>query len=266
MIALTKKFYRDHRLGILLTTLGLIGMQGALINLYPVFKEMGIGKVSASQPKMFQAFFGTGGLSFTTIEGFLRNEYLTFTFIVIIAGYLIALVTYEFTKEIEAGTIESLLSLPVSRTSVVLYKLVNITLLTAFFTVAGIVPFLLMAKASGYAFSVNAFVVVIALSFVFFWAIAALTAALSVFFSERNKPVFIVLFILAFGYILNTLTQAFDKIKDLRILSLLYYYDTVKALADKTIGFPSLAVFGIIIVTSIAFALYRFDRRDFSVT
>lgn len=264
MIALIKKFYGDHKLGITLTTLGLVFLQWTVINLYPIFKEMGVGKVTTDSPAAFQAFFGTSELSFSSLEGIFRGEYLTLSFVIIVAGYLIALVTSEFTKETENGTMESLLSLPVSRATVVGYKYVNITLLTAYFTVVGIVPFLLLAMVNDFEFSGKAFLVVGVLSFLFFWALASLTAALSVFFSERNKPVFIVLFILGYGYILNTLAQAFDKIKELRVLTIFYYYDTVKALAEKTIGAPSLIVFGVLIVASTVFSFYWFNNRDFA--
>jgi ABC-2 type transport system permease protein len=264
MIALTKKFYRDHRLGIILTTLGLVGMQWTLINLFPVFIKAGAGTITADQPKVFQAFFGSNSLSLSTLEGFFRGEYLTLTFVIIVAGYLIALVTSEFTKETESGTLESLLSLPVSRSAVICYKYVNITLLTAYFTVVGFVPFILLALANDFKFNGLSFLVAGILSFLFLWAVASITVALSVFFSERNKPVFIALFILGYGYILNSLSQAFAKIPNLKFLTIFYYYDTVKALGDKTIGISSLTVFAVLIAAGTVFSFYWFTNRDFS--
>jgi len=264
--ALIKKFYGDHRLGIILMTFGLLLYQWMLISLYPIFQKLDIEKISQQQPKALLGLFGGTGikLPFSTLEGFFNGEYLALGFLFIFAGYLIALVTAEFTKETENGTMESLLSLPVSRTMVVGYKYVNITLLTAYFTVIGIVPFILMSIASDFHFSKSAFFVVAILTFLFYWTIASLTSALSVFFNERNKPVFIILFILGYGFILNGLGQTFDKLKDYRVLTIFYYYDTVKALGEKTIGIPSLAVFGVLIVISTVFSFYWFTKRDFA--
>lgn len=266
MIALTKKFYRDHRLGIGLMTVGLLFLQAELISVYPIFQKLDIEKITGQQPKALLALFGGTGikLSFSSLEGFFNGEYLALSFLFIFAGYLIALVTAEFTKETESGTFESLLSLPVSRTVVAGYKYVNISLLTAYFTLIGIVPFALMSIASDFQFNRKGFLVVGVLTFLFYWTIASLASALSVFFSERSKPVFIILFILGYGFILNGLGQTFEKVKPFRVLSLFYYYDTVKALAEKTIGLHSLVVFGVLIVASTVFSFYWFQRRDFA--
>ncbi|RJQ31250.1 MAG: hypothetical protein C4562_06300 [Actinobacteria bacterium] len=264
MIALTKKFFNDHKLGIILTTIGLVFYQWTLVSLYPMMQKIDIEALLKNYPKAFLAFFGGTELSFTSLEGFFNTEYLSLMYMIIVAGYLITLVTSELTKEVENGTLESLLSLPVSRATVLGYKYVNITLLTAFFTIIGIVPFMLMSVAYDFSFSIKAFLMVTLLTFLFFMAIAALTTALSVFFNERNKPTSIVLFILGYGYILNSLGQAFSKVKNYRFLGIFYYYSTAKTLGHKTIATNSYVVFGTIIIVSTIFAFYWFNKRDFA--
>lgn len=263
MITLTKKFYRDHWLGIILVTVGLLMLQSELIALFPTFQKVA-DKISKQTPKEVLGIFGGTGikLPFSTLEGFFNGEYLALSFLFIMAGYLIALITFEFTKEIENGTLENILSLPVSRISIAVAKYINITFLTLYFTAIGIGPFVLMATAKDYRFSGEAFLMVAILTFIFYWAIVSLTSALSVLFNERNKPIFIILFILGYGFILKSLAQVSDKLRDFRWLSIFQYYDTVKALADKEIGASTLIVLGTIIIASTAFTFYWFMNRD----
>ena len=83
MIALTEKFYGDHRLGIILMTFGLLLYQWMLISLYPIFQKLDIERITQQQPKALLALFGGTGikLPFSTLEGFFNGEYLALGFL-----------------------------------------------------------------------------------------------------------------------------------------------------------------------------------------
>lgn len=265
MKELIKKSLKDHKVGMLLVALGLLFYDWFVAALYPSIKSINIEELITKYPEALKAFFGFGGLSLNTFEGFLNAEYLSFMWVVIVAGYLIAYATSEVTKEIETGTIESLLSLPLSRLKIITAKWFNMVLTTLFFAAVTVFPTIGFAAAYGIKFNALGLFIVGILGFLFFLSIGAFTMAMTVIFNERSKPVFIVIFVLIASWIWNSVGQLVESIKDFRFLSLFYYFDTARALAEKEIGLATIFVFIGIIVISTVFAFWWFSRRDFAV-
>lgn len=266
MMQLTKKMLRDHKIGLTLVAFGLLLYDWFVAAIFPTFKDVkNIEELIKSYPETLKAFFGFKNVSLFTFEGFLNAEFLSFMWVVIVAGYLISFATSEVSKEIESGTIESLLSLPVSRLKIITTKWLNMAVICLFFVAVTVFPLMGLAAAYGIKFSALSLFLVGILGFMFFFSIASFTIMLTVLFNERSKPVFIVIFVLIVSWIWNSVGQIVESIKDLRFLSVFYYFDTIRALVEKEIGLGTIFVFSGIIVISTVFAFWWFSRRDFAV-
>ena len=264
MIQLAKKYLKDHRIGLILISSGLLFYNWFLVSFFPTIKKLNIDELLKQYPKEILAFFGGTQLPFSSFEGFVNGEFYSLMSVLIVGGFLITIATSEFTKEVETGTIETLLSLPITRGKVYLTKWLNIMLtaaLMAVFTVMGTAVF---GKLYHIAFSMKAFYLTTILTVLFFWTIAAFTIMVSVIFNERSKPIFISIALLAIGYMINSLANVVNAVKDFRFLAIFHYYDTARALAEKEIGLTSIAVFLGVIILSSAFGYFWFKNRDFA--
>lgn len=265
MIRLTKKILKDHWLGLSLITATLFLYSWFVVSFYPNFEKIGMQELVEKYPKALMAFFGGTDINLSTFEGFLNMEYLSFMWVIIVAGYLIAFVTSEISKEIERGTIELLLSLPISRLRIIFIKWLNMALIATFLSLVTTLPIIWLSKVYDVTISSKSLYMVTVLGFLFFLSIGSFTFAIAVLFNDRSKAVFIPIAILLFGYVWDSIGKLIDKINDYRFISVFYYFDTARALAQKEIGINSLVFFGGIIIVSSVFAFIWFSRRDFAI-
>ncbi len=265
MKELTKKMLRDHKLGLILTSIGILLSDWFFISFYPSLQKIDFDSLLKAYLESIKVAMGLDKININTLEGFVNVEFYSFMWVIIIGGYLIAFATSELTKQVEDGTIESLLSLPISRFKIILTKWLNMVAVSAYLVFLATIPILGFAKLYDISVKADGFVLVGILGFLFFTSIGSLTLALAVLFNERSKAVAIPSVILGFGYLWNSIGQMVDKIKDYMFISIFHYLDTAKVLADKEIGLTSILVLSSIIIASTVFAFYWFTRRDFAI-
>lgn len=261
---LAVKYLKDHRIGLVLISAGLLLYNWFLVSFFPAIEKLDIDKILKQYPKEVLAFVGGTQLPFSSFEGFINGELYSIMATLIVGGFLITVATSEFTKEVETGTIETLLSLPISRGKVYLTKWLNIMVTAAVMAVLTVMGSALLGRLYDIPFSMKAFYMTTILTALFFWTIAAFTMLMSVIFNERSKPVFISIALLSVSYMINSLANIVDAVKDFRFLAIFYYYDTGRALAEKTIGLTSIAVFLSIIILSSVAGYFWFKNRDFA--
>lgn len=265
MIALTRKIFKDHWLGLTLMASGLALYSWFIVSFYPSFAKIDIKKIIDQYPPALKAFFALQDTNLATFEGFANVEYFSLMWVIIVAGYIIAFATAEISKEIENGTIESLLSLPISRFKILLTKWLNMILVIILLVIVTTGSVIVFADLFDVLVRTKSMVMISILGFLFFAAIGTFTMALAVFFNERNKAVFIPIVFLIFGYVWNSVGQLVEKIEDYRFLSIFYYFDSAQALGKRSIDLNSLLVFGTIIIVSTVFTFWWFRRRDFAI-
>jgi ABC-2 type transport system permease protein len=264
MMSLMKKTIRDHRIGLSLTAAGLLFYDWFLASLFPTIQKINLTDLIAKYPKALKAFFGIAG-DFSSFEGFINVEFFSLMWVIIVVGFLISFATSEVSREIETGTIESLLSLPLSRMKIIFSKWLSMSIVALFLSAISTFPILLFAMFYDISANAISILLVFILCFLFAWAVGSFTIAMAVLFNERSKPVFIPIALVSFGYIWNSLGRLIDNIKDWRFISLFYYFDTARALTEREISLASIFVLSGIILVSTVFAFYWFSRRDFAV-
>lgn len=264
MIELSKKIWRDHWVGITLISVGLLVYGWLFAALFPTFEKIDINQLIDQYPEALKSFLSES-FDISTFAGFLDIEYFSLVWVIIVGGYLISFATSEISKEVETKTIESLLSLPISRFKIIFTKWLNMALITIFLIAISTFPLIGFAAIYGISLSAMSMLMISILGFLFFMSIGSFTMALAVLFNERNKAVFIPIVVLLFGYIWNSLGRFIESIENFRFFSIFYFFDSARALVDKQIGLASIFVFLGIIVISTAFAFYWFNRRDFAI-
>ena len=118
------KTLRDLRRGFLWWTVGLVGMAALMVSVYPTVRgNAALNKLVQNYPEALKGFFGFGGeLDYTSASGYLGIELFSFMVPLLLLIAAIAAGSGAIAGEEDRGTLELLLSLPVSRTRVVLEK------------------------------------------------------------------------------------------------------------------------------------------------
>jgi ABC-2 type transport system permease protein len=119
------KTLRDARRGFVWWALGLAGYVALIVSVYPTIRDNpDLNKLVESYPEALKAFIAFGGqFDFTSAAGYLGSELFSF---MIPALFLVASVGHgagSIAGEEERGTLDLLLSTPLSRTRIALEKL-----------------------------------------------------------------------------------------------------------------------------------------------
>jgi ABC-2 type transport system permease protein len=256
------KTLRDQRIPVLAYGLGLGALALLIIAIYPSFAASGaeLEEAMKNLPDAYKAFTG-GVLSLTEFDGYLVSQYLIILPL-ILAIFAIIEGTGALRGEEERGTMDTLLSLPVTRSQVVLQKAAA-TLLSIILVLV-IIGAVLWVSAS---LVEEATLALDRLAIVMFntFGMGALFYCFSLFLSaslpsRRLAGVIGAVFTVG-AYFFDAMTEIVEGLYDYRILGPFNYFEPLALLRDN----PSLVNTGVLLAASLVFlavATLLFRRRD----
>lgn len=255
---------KDRRMLILIYTLSSVALLWMYIALFPSFKDQSasLEQLIKNYPESFMKAFNFDIKSFNTIEGFLSTEQYSFVWPLIVAFMMIGFAGAALAGEIEKGTIELLLSQPISRAKLFIGRYLAglfMLLIFVFFSVFAATP---LSAAYGIDFLAPNFTKLAVLALIFGLAIFGIAYMLSSIFSDKGKVFFISGVILVIMYVLNILSSIKDSLADLKYASFFYYFNPSKALVYNEIDRWAYLVFLGIALASFVLGLIIFTKRD----
>lgn len=183
----------------------------------------------------------------------------------VVLGFAVHFCTRFPAAEVERGTIDILLSWPVSRTLIYACETGFCGFWGAALVVSGWLGFLLGSRwldASAGPIVNRAWLVAVNLM-ALFAAVAGLTLWLSARSDRRGRAVLVVLFLLAAGYLLHFLTSVWPPASVFDRLSLLHYFQPGKVLLSGILPVRDCLVLSAIAVLSWGLAWREVCERDF---
>ena len=247
-------------------SVGIVALVALMVAVYPSVRDNpAMDRILESYPDLIQAFVAFGGIvDYTSAPGYLGAELfsmmlpLLFIIAAIVAG------SKAVAGEEEAGTLEFLLSLPVSRTRVLAEKMAavaaEVVILGAVLFVALLVGTAVTGMDVGAGGLAAASFDVVALA----WLYGALAVLLGAAIGHRALAGGIAAALAVLAYVVNGLAPLVDAIDALRPLSPWYHYADSAAL---TTGLDPVNVAVLLGITA-AFVLIApplLRRRDIGV-
>jgi len=257
---------KDRRVLLLIYCLSSIALLWMYIALFPSFKDQtaNLEQLMKSYPESFMKAFNFDIKSFTTLEGFLSTEQFSLMWPLVLILMLVGYAGSSFAGEIEKGTIEILLSQPISRVKLFISRYSAGLMMLVVFVVFSIFAAIPLGKAYQISFQSENFVTLALLGFMFGLSIFSIAMFLSSIFSDKGKVFFISGGLLVIMYVLNILSSIKESLSDLKYASFFYYFNPPKALVHNQIDHWSyLVFFGTALVLAIL-GLIVFVRRDIS--
>ena len=256
------KTLRDQRIPILAYGLGLGALALLIVAIYPSFAATGAELEEAMEnlPEAYKAFTG-GVLSLTEFDGYLVSQYLIILPL-ILAIFAIVEGTGALRGEEERGTMDTLLSLPISRSQVVLHKAVA-TLLSIVFVlvIVGVVLYVSTLFVEEATLALDRLAVVMLNTF----GMGALFYCFSLFLSaslpsRRLAGVIGAVFTVG-AYFFDAMTDIVEGLYDYRVLGPFNYFEPLAILKEDLALQDPAVLLGASLVFFLAAALI-FRRRD----
>ncbi len=261
---------KDRKWSLLIYVLAGVLFVWMYISMFPTFSDMKeeFSQVLEVYPESIMETFGVKDAAaiFDNIENFLAAENYSFLWPIMLIALAVSIGGYSIAGEIERKTIETLLSEPISRVKLFWAKYfsgMTIVLLFIIITVLSVVP---ICELYNVEYNIKANLMMLGLGALFGWALYSLTTFFSSLFSEKSKPSFITVGLLILMYAINIVASLKENLSDLKYGSFFYYFDSAKALSEKTISLETILVFGGVAIISTVLAVIIFDKRNITVS
>ncbi len=255
---------KERRWTIIVYCVSIVLFLWMYISLFPSLqKSIGaLEEYMKNFPEGFMKAFGFEIDSFSTFEGYLASEQFSFIWPFFVIALLISLGSSFFSGEIEKGTIELLLSQPISRVKIFLGKFFAGVFNLAVFVFISFIAIFPMAEFYNIQYKTREFLKLSLIGFLFGLSVFGISLLASVIFSERSKAIFLVVGILVFMYVLNIVSGLKENLEKLKYFSFFYYFNPPNVLLHNKIDNLTWWVFsGVFIITS-TLALFWFRKKD----
>lgn len=266
-IVIIKKTLKQNWKSLFWFAAGLFGYTWLIMaKIYPVLQKntATFEQLYKTYPKEFLQFFGFESMKID-FANFISGEYLVLFFPLIVGSYLAAFTTRFFTKEIETTQMANVLAQPISRTKIFLSKLVAMILGTLFLTLVALIFIPPLAQVYGFSVGWEPIMKLTLEAFLLMIATGGFFTLVSVIFSERGQALGVSLGGFIASYLLFSLGNMIESLKNFQWLSIFNYYKPAEILENNVVSSRDLLVlFGIFIITTI-FGLIWFRKRDISV-
>ncbi len=221
-----------------------------------------VSQLVKNLPESLVKSFGLDAQSFVTFEGFIAGKNYSLVWPILLITLLVSLGSSFFAGEIEKGTIELLLSQPISRVKIFLGKFFAGVLILIFFIIASIFAVIPIAKFYNIDYKIEPFLKLGFVGFLFGLSVFGISLLFSAIFSERSKVVFSVSGILILMYVVNIVSQLKDNLEKSKYFSFFYYFNHTEILIENKINHWALGVFLGMFFISVVFAIFWFNKKD----
>lgn len=257
--------WKSHRNFLLFTMITLSLFQFIILKFVTTFDYSSIMMILLEQlPENVRAMFGEDFISMLTVEGAAAFGFNHPMVLVILSIAAITIPSRHIAGEVETGTLELVLSLPIKRIKLLL----NLWISAAVFLFIIIFFALCSSLLSIHIFhqlTTELFVKMLKISsnlWMLFMFIMSLSMLLSSFGKEGNKVAIRVAGITLIFYVLHFLSSMWETIRFTKPFNFFEYYQP----EDLMVGYRSFSLHAVVLSSAILVflivSLYQFNRRD----
>lgn len=208
-------------------------------------------------PEIVDDLFAEGGFSF---EGWLATEYLAW-WPIMVGIYAFMFCSGIVAREAERGTMELLLSQPVSRSRIVSSKLLGFLVIIATIIAGSLIGIILSLPLVDVGLDLWRVFLVLAQAGMLVGVIAAYSTLVSSLVMDPRKAMTISGGVMAFSYILNLLAPALSGMDWILRFSLFSYFKPFEILLHGNFSLQTVAVYLILIIVFFAASLMVVERQ-----
>ncbi|MQG02225.1 MAG: hypothetical protein FI713_00735 [SAR202 cluster bacterium] len=208
-------------------------------------------------PEIVDDLFAEGGFSF---EGWLATEYLAW-WPIMVGIYAFMFCSGIVAREAERGTMELLLSQPVSRSRIVSSKLLGFLVIIAMIIAGSLIGIILSLPLVDVGLDLWRVFLVLAQAGMLVGVIATYSTLVSSLVMDPRKAMTISGGLMAFSYILNLLAPALSGMDWILRFSLFSYFKPFEIMLHGNFSLQTVAVYLILIIVFFVTSLIVIERQ-----
>jgi ABC-2 type transport system permease protein len=253
---------RNWRLSLIVTaSMALITF--LLVTIFPDMPFEDALAVADSWPQIMKDLFGDPLYSFTDMYGWLYLEIFHITYWIAFGVLASILAAHIVAKEIEGNTIDILLSYPITRSGLIISRMITVIMVmlisTIFTLLICIIGILIVGYPIDFKLIVQAFLIGFIISMIF----ASLSLCISVWTSQQTLSVFFTLGIMGFCFMYEeALAKLYPCLDRISFLNPFHYYEPESILIHRSFSiFNSLLLLLFFLIFSFL-SIFFFKRKD----
>jgi ABC-2 type transport system permease protein len=252
-------------LSLILISIGTVWMYVAL---FPTIQTQSkeFEKLLATFPPELWEVFGiqNSNFSMSTLEKFLSVEMYSLLWPMMAIIMVINFGANFIAGEIDKGTMEILLSQPISRIKIYISKVFGGIALISIFNLISIICIIFWAKIYNIEYNFDVYPKMLLMGELFLLA----GFGISILFStilEKGKAVFVISGIFLVMYILNIVSVLKKDLDILKYFSFFHYLDMSKVLTTNVLDAQSIWVLSLVTIISLIIGLIWFEKKDINM-
>lgn len=237
------------------------------VSLYPTVQktQVAVSELVKSLPEAFNKAFALDPKSFTTFEGFIAGKHFSILWPVLAIMIVASLAGSVISGEIEKGTIDLELSLPISRTKLYLSKIFAGIFGLSLFVIFSVLSIIPLAELYDIPYTAVNFVTLSMVGFLFGLAVLSLSMFASSIFSEKGKALFAVIGVLLVMYVSNIIALLNESLDKLKYVSFFHHFDYSGILLENKVSGTAPWIFMVTFLLFGAAGMFWFSRRDIAI-
>lgn len=260
---------RDRKWSIIIYTLMSVLFTWMYVGMFPSFsgKVEEFNKLLEAYPESMMKALGIeeASLMFSSIERFLAVENFSMIWPIMAIAFLVAWGGSQIAGEIEKGTIEMLISQPISRLKLFFAKYFSGVFALLIFTFVSIYCVIPLAKLYDVSYQAKGYLYLSIISFLFGLAVYSISIFFSTVFSEKGKAYFLSAGMMVLMYVAQIVANLKESLANFKYATFFYYYDYNQALFNFQIDGLSILVFLGVSIFFTTLAAFWFSRRDIAI-
>lgn len=255
------KTLRDRRVFIVGWFVGFMALSALMVAFYPSMHQEGtIDQLVATMPEAFKGLIGDLA-DLQRFDTYLASQLFDIR-VSLLAGIMVIILALGLSvAEEEKGQMRTLLSLPISRTKLLVQKWLALIVIV-FVTILGIAVSVFALQATVNAsISFDAMVRLLFMTWLVLITISTVTFAAAMASGKRSVAMLVGLVVMAGSFIISTFGLSVDWLKDYEHLSVFHYFPASEVVKNG-IEVSNVVVLGSVTLVSLLIALLAFRRRD----
>lgn len=259
-LKITRETIKDKLKITAVLTFIFVGLQAMYIGVYPAFKD------NLEQFTDVPMEFIRGFEHLTSFPGYLNMEMYQIFWVLILAILIAYVAGSLISEELEAKTIDMLMSNPISRKQIVIEKFLGLIplILTVNFATMGAVYGLTFIISEEIKFS-HLLLTHLA-SIPYFLSAASISILISTFINRKMKASIIGMAVVVGMYIFESVSLLTPKYEEIGLISITHYYDPSDLLIEGNLNIVGPIVLIIVTIVSLVVAVIHFEARDIAIT
>jgi len=252
----------QNRVSIFWFSFGLVLYSWMMTWFYPEIGGNQYAELVETMPAELMAIFGGTEVSFASLGGYFQTEYLGLMWMVIVASALIIYSAKAFAGEIAEGTMEFVLSQPVSRARLAITRIAVMVGYSLALAAGSLVPIMVFGSKYDIDLPLDTFWTLFAFGLLFMLAVGGFALMLSVIFRGAGKPGAIsagVLVVLWIADLVSNFSEAAELFDPINIVS---YWQPSKIINGDPVDAAAWWLYGGVALVSAVAAVVVFRRRD----